>query len=225
MRNACEPAMRCYVRVMATQTDTRELITQAALAYIDEHGVDALTLRALGQSVGMHHTAIYRHFASRDEVLAAALGLVVQSAVDQAGPLPADPRERLLVLFRGIRGALHEHPAVSVVFLLPSITIADSPAATAYVEEIMRALTDAGLRGSSLLLHYRILEGFTLGTTAFDYSGAPEHLESRRQRYRTYVDPAFEAATRDVQGIDDLNEAAFDRGLVVLVDACIAAGR
>lgn len=210
---------------MATQTDTRDLIAQAALAYIDEHGVDALTLRALGQSVGMHHTAIYRHFGSRDEVLAAALGLVVESAVEIVGPLPDDPRERLLVLMRGIRAALHAHPAVSFVYLLPSMTISSTPAATAYVAEVLQSLRRAGLSGPDLLVHFRMLEGYVLGTTAFDFSGAPEHLESRRQRYREYVDPAFDAATRDPAGIDAVNEAAFDRGLVALVDACIAAGR
>lgn len=214
-----------YVRGMATVVDTRERIAMAALAFIDEHGVDALTLRALGQSIGMHHTAVYRHFASRDQVLGAATGIVIQAALNRAEPLPADPRERLLALARSLRAELRAHPAVSFTYLLPVGVIAASPAAETFVGEIIGALKDGGLHGDALLLNFRLLEGYVLGMASFDFSGAPDHLESRRLRYRMYVDPAFEAATRDTEGVDALNEAAFDRGLVILVDACLGAGR
>lgn len=204
---------------------TRVRIAVAALDFIDEHGVDALTLRALGQSTDMHHTAIYRHYANRDEVLGAAMGIVIQEALDRAQPLPTDPRDRLLSLARSLRAAFHEHPAVSFAYLLPHEVIAQSAAAATFVGEVLQALQDLGLSGDALAVHFRLLEGYVLGMTSFDFSGAPDHLESRRQRYRQFPDQAFEIASRDVEGIDALNEVAFDRGLVILVDACIASAR
>ena len=206
-------------------SDTREVITQAALAFIDEHGVDALTLRALGQAVGIHHTAIYRHFASRDEVLGAVMGVVMRETLDDLPQDLEDPRERLLGLIRNLRRAFHTHPGVIRAALVPAPQIADTQPAQVFFGMVVQALRDAGLDGPDLAIHVRILEGYAIGTTVFDFAGAPVHLESRRQRYRAVPDAAFEAPSRDEAGIDALNEAAFDAGLVVLVDACLAAGR
>lgn len=206
-------------------SDTREVITQAALAFIDEHGVDALTLRALGQAVGIHHTAIYRHFASRDEVLGAAMGAVMRETLDDLPQALEDPRERLLGLIRNLRRAFHAHPGVIRAALVPAPQIADTQPAQVFFGMVVQALRDAGLDGPDLAIHVRILEGYAIGATVFDFAGAPVHLESRRQRYRAVPDAAFEEASRDEGGIDRLNEAAFDAGLVVLVDACLAAGR
>ena len=38
----------------------------AALAIIDEHGLAGLTTRSLGDRLGVHGTAVYRHFQSID---------------------------------------------------------------------------------------------------------------------------------------------------------------
>lgn len=210
---------------MAQASDTREVITQAALQFIDDHGVDALTLRALGQATGMHHTAIYRHFASRDQVLGAVMGVVVQSAIDQVPPGLVEPRDRLLALLRSLRRAFHAHPGVIHAGLVPAAQIADTDSARTFIAMVVDALRAAGLDGPALAVHFRLLEGYAIGTTAFDFAGAPQHLESRRQRYRAVTDPAFEAASRDEEGIDALNEAAFEAGLVALVNVCLDAGR
>ena len=205
-------------------SDTREVITQAALAFIDEHGVDALTLRALGQAVGLHHTAIYRHFASRDEVLGAAMGVVMRETLEGLPEGLEDPRERLLGLIRNLRRAFHAHPGVTRAALVPAPQIADTQPAQVFFAMVVQALRDAGLDGPELAIHVRILEGYAVGAAVFDFSGAPVHLESRRQRYRAVPHAAFEEASRDEAGIDRLNETAFDAGLIALVDACIAAG-
>lgn len=201
------------------------MITQAALAFIDEHGVDALTLRALGQAVGIHHTAIYRHFASRDEVLGAVMGVVMRSVLDDVPTGITDPRDRLVELIRGLRREFHAHPGVIRAALVPAPQIADTQAAQTFFGMVVGALRDAGLDGPELAIQVRILEGYAIGATVFDFAGAPLHLESRRQRYRAVPDAAFEVPSRDEAGIDALNEAAFDAGLIALVDACLAAGR
>jgi len=206
-------------------SDTRDLITQAALTFIDDNGVDALTLRSLGQAVGLHHTAIYRHFDSRDEVLGAVMGVVMRSVIDDLPTGIEDPRDRLLGLIRGLRRAFHAHPGVIRAALVPAPQIADTQPAQVFFGMVVQALRDAGLDGPGLAIHVRILEGYAIGATVFDFAGAPDHLESRRQRYRAVPDAAFEVVSREQAGIDTLNEAAFDAGLIALVDACLAAGR
>lgn len=210
---------------MIQKSDTRALIAATALAFIDEHGVNALTLRALGQAAGFHHTAVYRHFRDRDDVLAAVNALVIQEGLDRAGTLPDDARARLLCLVLGLRSAMREHPAVTVSYLLPSDALADSAPVEEFQSLVLAALSDLGLSGRDLLLRHRLLESFAVGTSVFDFGGAPAHLESRRRRLRHVPDPAFEAATRDESSVDELNERAFEHGLILLVDECQECGR
>lgn len=209
---------------MTSTTDTGSLLARTALAFIDDHGLDALTLRALGQAAGLHHTAVYRHHRSKEEVLQAVLALVIDEAMNAVGALPDDPRSRIMVLATGLRDAMHAHPGVAAAFLTPSSTIADSEPAHQFQEVVVEALHALGLRGRDLLIRHQMLESYVLGATVFDFAGAPDHLESRRLRHRMITDSAFESATRDAASVDDLNEEAFLRGLIVLLDDCVAAG-
>ena len=199
-------------------------MAEAALELIGERGLEALTLRALGQATGMHHTAVYRHFHNRNDVLAAVNALVVERGLLVSGQLPDDPRERVLALIRGLRSAMREHPAVTPSILQPDAAVAHSQAVLDFQDLVISALSDLGLTGHALLVHHRMLESFALGASVFDFGGAPAHLESRRQRMRQISDPVFEAVSRDEASIDALNEEAFDRALVLLVDVCVASG-
>ena len=53
-----------------TGTDLREACIAEALAIISAHGVEKLSLREVARRIGVSHQAPYRHFASRDHVLA-----------------------------------------------------------------------------------------------------------------------------------------------------------
>ena len=200
------------------------MIAAAALEFIDEHGVNALTLRALGQATGLHHTAMYRHFKDRNDVLTAVNAIVVKEGLERAGVLPVEPQARILALVRGLRSAMHDHPAVTLSQLLPIESLADSEPVATMQSYILESLTELGLDGYELLVHHRILESFVLGASVFDYGGAPAHLETRRQRLRHVTNPAFEAVTRDEASIDELNEVAFDRGLVLILEECARVG-
>jgi AcrR family transcriptional regulator len=51
--------------------DLRRALLEEALRTIQTHGVEALTLRAVGQRLGVSRTALYRHFADKPALLAA----------------------------------------------------------------------------------------------------------------------------------------------------------
>lgn len=54
--------------------DLREAYLAEALAIISTHGVEKLSLREVARRIGVSHQAPYRHFASRDHVLAEIVG-------------------------------------------------------------------------------------------------------------------------------------------------------
>src|SRR5262245_54089083 len=51
--------------------DLRRALLEQAVRTIHAHGVDGLTLRAVGESLGVSRTALYRHFADKSALLAA----------------------------------------------------------------------------------------------------------------------------------------------------------
>lgn len=51
--------------------DLRRALLQAALRTIQKHGFDALTLRAVGDELGVSRSALYRHFADKSALLTA----------------------------------------------------------------------------------------------------------------------------------------------------------
>ena len=56
-----------------TQRDLREECVQQALAIIAEKGLDALSLRDVARRLKVSHQAPYKHFASREHILAEVL--------------------------------------------------------------------------------------------------------------------------------------------------------
>ena len=51
--------------------DLRQALIAEALRTIDRHGVESLTLRGVGEALGVSRTALYRHFSDKQALLAA----------------------------------------------------------------------------------------------------------------------------------------------------------
>ena len=65
---------------------TREQVLAAALQIIDEGGVEALTMRRLGQALDRNPMGIYRHAADKDALLDGVVEYVVSELVVSRGP-------------------------------------------------------------------------------------------------------------------------------------------
>lgn len=206
-------------------TTTSDTLARAALAFIDQHGVDALTIRALGQEVGMHHTAVYRHYRSKNELLRAVFGIVIANAFEPSVFLLEDPKDRLFALISGLRTALHAHPAVTVAYLLPVETLADTDAVSQVHRITVDALHELGLDGPELVVRFQMLESYALGASVFDFGGAPDHVSSRRRRHAMLAIPELSTLAVSDEQVEDVSERAFALGLRILLDECAVAGR
>ncbi len=58
-----------------------ERIATAALAYIDEHGLEAMSVRNLGAVLSVEGMALYKHFPSKEAILDAVAELLVLELV------------------------------------------------------------------------------------------------------------------------------------------------
>ena len=55
---------------MATRTPlSRDLVLRAAVAYADEHGLPALSMRKLGEALGVEAMSLYNHVANKNDLL------------------------------------------------------------------------------------------------------------------------------------------------------------
>jgi TetR/AcrR family tetracycline transcriptional repressor len=93
---------------------TRERIVQTAFSFVDRHGVDALTIRAIAAELGCAHTAVFWHYKSRDEMLRAVLSFAMaetSSEIPTEGPWD----ERAKTICRLLRRQLLKHPALFVL--------------------------------------------------------------------------------------------------------------
>ncbi len=199
----------------ARRSLSRETFAVAAVAFIDEHGFDALTMRALGDAMGVHATSVYRYFSGKGELVEAALGAMLEEsgvAIPEAGT----PRERLLQTMRSLRNAFARHPNFALVNLL----LQDEQATIGIVEGSLALLVDMGLRGRRLLVAYQMLETFSVGSNACDFAGYPEVLDARRRGRRLTGNPAWDEVTRDLAGMRGLSDEAFENAARALLDAC-----
>ena len=70
----------------------RETLIEAAAQLLDQGGPAAVTLRAVGKAAGVSHNAPYKHFASKEALLAAVAGRELRRP---AQTLDAGPFEQL----------------------------------------------------------------------------------------------------------------------------------
>ena len=63
-------------RTQTREPLTRERVLQAALRLADQGGIEALSMRKLGQELGVEAMALYYHFANKEQVLDGIVDLV-----------------------------------------------------------------------------------------------------------------------------------------------------
>lgn len=187
---------------------------RTAIEILDEGGLEGLTLQEIGSRLGKHHTAVYRYFRSRDELLAEVIAYLLAAIAIEAA-LSDDPRERIIDAATGLRAMFREHPAASTVMMTIGGQPAESLGSTRIILDAMREL---GVPDKQLLRSYQALESYVIGACLFDFSGAPDHLEMRRQRFAATGDPTLAKRIRSVADVDRLNEEAFTWGLRALLE-------
>lgn len=200
-------------------THSREEFVEAAISFADRHGITALTLKALGQSVGASTTAVYRYFRDKDALIVALrehlLGAVAQRLTGGAD----DPVDLLIDTALTYREVVREHPCLSQIMGLPALEGDVSAAVPALVVE---QLVQLGLSGPLLVRGYQQIESFVVGTASFDFSDAPRHLEDRQRRLARLAHPDFTATLPDAEAVDRNNEAAFEASLRAIIAALLA---
>jgi AcrR family transcriptional regulator len=137
---------------------TRELLVRESLRLLDEHGVAGFSLPKLGRALGADPTAIYRHFASKDDLILAIADALIEEGF--AGLEPSDCWvETLRELARRCRRTALAHPAAASI---SSYRTTMGPGEMRAVDMIIGALHQAGFSGKEAAVTYRAFGDFCL---------------------------------------------------------------
>ncbi len=208
---------------------SRAEIVEAALRYVDEHGLDALTMRALAAQMQVYPTTLYWHTGSKAELVAAVSARVLEGIV-----LPTDHDMRwdqwLAAVARLCREAMHSHPNLASII---GSQLVVTTTALPFVERVVDVLERAGFSGRTLIDAYNTVIGFVLGWVTLELSQGPSDSGDWQQEYATQlraVNPtAYPALSRNLDlmannafltrwdsGRDRPMDASFETALEVL---------
>jgi AcrR family transcriptional regulator len=146
---------------------TVERIVAAAAELVDAEGLDALTVRRIAERLDTGSASLYRHVASRDELLVLLVDHVLGEVHLPATDLPG--RVKVEWLAGELRRVLMAHPR-----LVPALTASPllGPNAMRGAENGLANLLEAGFAPPVAVRAYLALIDFVLGTVFFDTSSA-----------------------------------------------------
>lgn len=191
---------------------SRERVLGAALALVDREGLEAISMRRLGEELGVEAMSLYNHVASKTALLDGVFEAIL-------GELPPAPRVKswqatLRERARALRAALIAHPRALPLFATrPAVT----PAAIRHVEEILDVLGQAGFSPGDALSTLNVLVAFVVGH-ALATHGPSRPEDQARPLYEQLADsefPRVRAAARRLGSHDVAEEFGF--GLDTLI--------
>jgi AcrR family transcriptional regulator len=144
----------------------RPEILDAAIAVVDEGGLSALTMRAVAERIGVTPMALYGYFRTKEDLLDGVVDrLLDECRLPEAG-LPWEVRLRALAA--ELRRLARAHPTLVPLLLNRPVV---SPAGLEVVDQVFRALLDAGVAPSKIARLERMVSTFVLGHAISEATG------------------------------------------------------
>ncbi|MDQ0617300.1 TetR/AcrR family transcriptional regulator C-terminal domain-containing protein [Arthrobacter globiformis] len=143
---------------------SRELVLSAALELVDSEGLEALTMRRLGQQLGRDPMSLYRYAANRAALLDGVTELVLNELA--ISPDDKDWQTQLRRIAHDLRLLALRHPNVVPLLVTRPLStpLGLRPLGTLRpLEQILSLLIDAGFRPEDALHVYRAYYGFLYG--------------------------------------------------------------
>jgi AcrR family transcriptional regulator len=198
---------------------SRDRILATALALADEHGVEALTMRRLGDELGFEAMSLYRHVANKDDLLDGMLDLVLAETEPPAGDGDwADAVRRSAI---SVHDALGRHPWATRLLMGPQHV---RPPRIAYMNTLLGRLRAAGFSAETTYTAYHVLDayifGFSLWLTTYERGSLTPELVQKLMREIPFDDYPHLREHRDQHLTEGAHREvdAFAFGLDLILD-------
>lgn len=175
-----------------------------------------MTMRALGDEMGVDATALYRHFPNKESLIDAMIDWFLGQVLAQshkADSLP--PRERIIAHAKALREQFEKYPDIGL-----SIVQSEGASMNGFLfsRRGIESLRDLGLTGRNLVSCYQAIESFIMGSCVHDFSGSPRNMEVRRTRYRYFEVEEFDQNSRSAAAVRKITEEGFDIAINAILD-------
>jgi AcrR family transcriptional regulator len=161
---------------------TREEVAAAALELVDREGLEAISMRRVGDVLGLSAMSLYHYFPSKD----ALLDGVFQAVLSELPPLRARGAWQGVVRARALqfRAVLARHPrAIALFATRPAVTVASIER----VEELLEVLRGQGFSAREALRVFQCVLAYVVGHTmnsVADPATGPDYARLDPKRFR-----------------------------------------
>lgn len=193
-------------------------VVRAAIAIVDQEGLEALTIRRVAQACGLSPMGVYRHVRDKDDLLDQVVNAVVDPAVESlevSGPWD----EQVSGLFRYARRLFLQHPGVAVLCVLrptPVLGVAR------FYDRVLKALAEGGITDADAVRSFDTLLMFMFGSVLWE---VPRTAAIRERLVAVALDD--ERTTHVVARAAELGRRDpaeyFEAGLKTIIDGIRAA--
>ncbi len=145
----------------------RATIVRAALAYIDRHGAQGLTMRGVGQEVGAEAMSLYRYVSGREDLLEAVVSTLLEGLHNELDDQLSETWQGYLqTMAHAVRRLAVDHPAAfplvatrhpAAPWLRPPLRSLE------LVEHFLQTLRGHGFTDHQVVDTYRSFTSFLLG--------------------------------------------------------------
>jgi AcrR family transcriptional regulator len=149
---------------------SRDKILASAVRLADRDGLDAVTMRRLGQSLGVEAMSLYKHVANKDAILD---GLLEHVLAEVELPQPGgDWEAELRRAAISMHDALTGHPWACGLVMAPASSPNALGARIRYIEALLRTLREAGFTPTQAYYGYHALDSHAVGFTMWELGHA-----------------------------------------------------
>lgn len=152
----------------------RQRIARAALTFIDEQGIEQLSMRKLGAVLGVEGMALYHYFENKAELLDGVLDLLLEETAARLSKT-GDPLPRIREIFDALRAIAIVHPGVFPAMVLRRFR---TDSALQFYENLLALFRDAGLNAEQSARYYRMMANFTVGAGVADVGSRAQHPDA-----------------------------------------------
>jgi AcrR family transcriptional regulator len=145
-------------------------VLEQAIAVADRNGIEALSMRKLGQALGVEAMSLYKHVGNKAELVAA----MVDSVIEQFELPDDEPAWDVAIRRCAVRAhdLLIEHPWACGLALVPSDFRRVGGPRVRYMEWLLRRLREAGFSQDLAYSAYHTLDSHIFGFTLWQLGHA-----------------------------------------------------
>lgn len=141
----------------------RDTIVEAGLELAAAPGASSISVRELGVRLGADHTAIYRHFRSKEQLMQALLDEVIERSVADVTAPRTEWQTRLRQLAESTLRLFVQYPAIGLEAI---VLTTHGPGELDAIEVMLDAFATAGLSEDDQVRHYALMASHVLATAA-----------------------------------------------------------